>query len=54
MVDKPRVTAIGFKAGKSNKGGNNTFIGHSANKQASTQNGSNADSYRLPGNCGRK
>jgi polyhydroxyalkanoate synthesis regulator phasin len=42
MVDKPRVTAIGFKAGKSNKGGNNTFIGHSANKQASTQSGSNA------------
>ena len=42
MVDKPRVTAIGFKAGKSNKGGNNTFIGHSANKQASSQSGSNA------------
>ena len=42
MVDKQRVTAIGFKAGKSNKGGNNSFIGHSANKQASSQSGSNA------------
>ena len=42
MLDKPRVTAIGYQAGKSNKGGNNTFLGHSANKDASTSQGSNA------------
>ena len=42
MVDKPRITAIGYQAGKNNKGGNNTFIGHTAQKQASTPQGSNS------------
>ena len=42
MVDKPRITAIGYQAGKNNKGGNNTFIGHTAQKQSSTPQGSNS------------